>query len=258
MWIHLTALMGRDTPLLTRPDVAGWLWPRMREAFPGAIAALLMPDHPHLMADSVDAPHDRLRFARLLGQFARRFDIRHAAEVGDAEPIRAGIVLARQVRYIVLNPCRDGLARCPLEWLWSTHRDVVGATADPWVTAPRLAAALGHSANGFAERHHTYVSADPSTAVAGTPFPVDATPTCAPLVGLGDVAVAAAAALRVPIAALREHGPARGLFAALAHRAGLGRHATARRPLRLRAADDPARPAGGRRARAGSGPPLPG
>jgi hypothetical protein len=42
--------------------------------------------------------------------------------------------LARQVRYIVLNPCRDRIVGDPLSWMWSTQRDVMGATVQPWVT----------------------------------------------------------------------------------------------------------------------------
>ncbi|HWB79339.1 MAG TPA: hypothetical protein VG755_30465 [Nannocystaceae bacterium] len=213
-------MMGRDAPALTRPDVAAWLWPRMQAAFPTSIASLLMPDHPHLLPQAEEPQLAQQKLARLLGQLARRFEIRHAADVANPDVIRPGIVLARQVRYIALNPCRDGLVRCPLAWTWSTHRDVVGATVDPWVTAERLAAALGAPARDFAKRHHAYVSADPSTAVAGTALPVGVESTRAPMVGLGEIAAASASALRVPLATLRGHGDGRALFAALAHDQG--------------------------------------
>lgn len=216
MWIHLTATLGRDAPALTRPDVAGWLWPRLRDAFPSSIATTLMPDHPHLLPQSDEPELARQRLARLLGQLARKFDVRQAADVPPADVIRPGTVLARQVRYIALNPCRDGLTRCPLSWMWSTHRDVVGATVDPWVTGERLARALGDRRSDFVERYHAYVSGDPTSAVGGTPLPRAAGSSRAALFGLGEIAAACAAALRLPIAATRRRGDARGLFVALA------------------------------------------
>ena len=76
------------------------------------------------------------------------------------------------MRYTVLNPSRAGIVDDPLSWPWSTHRDVVGAIADPWVTAERLGAALG-SRMASAQDIHAYVSGDPSVAIAGTPFPFD-------------------------------------------------------------------------------------
>ena len=223
VWIHLTATTVLGMPLLTSADVGGWLWPRMREAFALAIAALLMPDHVHLLLASVAPELDRQRLARLLGQLGRRFGVLgRASRVDPPVQIRGGIVLERQVRYIALNPCRDELVRCPLAWMWSTHRDVVGASIDPWVSATRLAEALGRSRDGFAERHHAYVSGDPHADVAGTPFPLPAVATTLPHHGLRIVADAATAALRLPVTAIRRSGDARALFVALAYEQGWG------------------------------------
>ncbi len=217
IWIHITAKMAGGAPDLTRDDTGMWLWTRLREAFPRAISCTLMPTHPHLLHASVDPDADRRRMARLLGQLGRHFGVRgQASEVPEPDIIRGGEVLARQVRYIVLNPCRDGLVGCPLAWQWSTHRDVVGAAADPWVSAERLAAALRVSPHGFAQRHHHYVSADGKTDVGGTAFPTAAVPTSAPYFGLGTLAASVGAALRVPASAVRRGGMPRALFIALA------------------------------------------
>jgi hypothetical protein len=216
-WIHLTARVSRSMPPLDDAEVGAWLWSHLRQAFPGAIAAVLMPDHPHLVLASDEPERDRRRLARMLGQLGRRAGVRgQASEVPPAEPIRGGPVLSRHVRYVALNPCRRGLAGCPLAWPWSTHRDVIGATVDPWVTAVRLAAALGGAWQGFASRHHAYVSAGPHAHVAGTPMPSAAVPTTLPAVGLGTIAEASAAALRVPVTSMRRCGAARALFVALA------------------------------------------
>lgn len=217
-WIHLTARMSSAALDLTREDCGTWLWPRLRTAFPDAVAVTLMPDHPHVVLASPEPEAERQRLARLLGQLGRRFDVGGpASRVPPAEPIRGGTVLARQIRYVALNPCRKGLAKCPLAWRWSTHRDVVGASVDPWVSASRLARALGVTAPGFAVKHHAYVSGDPHASTAGTPFPTAAAPTTTPTVGLRTIAEASAAALRVPIGAIRASGDARALFIALAH-----------------------------------------
>lgn len=109
-----------------------------------------MPDHPHLVVSSAEPELDRLRLARLLGHFGHRFGAHgKAAEVPAPSVIRPAGPLARQIRYVALNPCRAGIVSCPLAWLRSTHRDVVGASIDPWVTPERLAKVPGVGAAGF-------------------------------------------------------------------------------------------------------------
>jgi hypothetical protein len=117
--------------------------------------------------------------------------------------------------------------KCPLAWKWSTHLDVVGAIVDPWVSADRLARALRMPVRGFAERHHAFVSGDPSARVDSTPFPVAAPTTPMSAFTLRQIGEAVAAALRRPITAIRMRGPARTLYVALAIDQGWDR------PLRL-------------------------
>jgi len=216
-WIHLTAKTTPLVPELCREDTGVWLFSHLREAFPRAIAAVLMPDHPHLVLASTDARAAERRLTRLLGQLGRVFGVRGAASLGaTSRPIRPGLVLARQVRYVALNPCRARYVSCPLAWSWSTHRDVIGAVVDPWVTASRLAAALQMPESNFVARHHAYVSGDPDAHVASTPLPVPANPTAMPSVPLRTIAEAVSAATRQPIAAIRRRGIVRTLFVALA------------------------------------------
>jgi len=216
-WIHLTARMSPAAPDLSRDDTGAWLWAQLRAAFPNVLAATLMPDHPHLVLASADPDAARQRLARLLGHFGRRFGIwGRVSQVPPPAPIRAGDVLARQIRYVALTPCRANLVSCPLAWTWSTHRDVLGATADPWVTAEHLARALGMHPRGFAARHHAYVSGDPHARIEGTPLPRVASTTSMPTAALHTIAQAAAAATRTDVDALQSRGPARTLFVALA------------------------------------------
>lgn len=216
-WIHLTARMSPAAPELSRHDTGAWLWVQLRAAFPDVLAATLMPDHPHLVLAAEDPNAARQRLARLLGHFGRRFGIwGRVSQVPPPAPIRGGDVLARQIRYVALNPCRARLVSCPLAWTWSTHRDVLGATVDPWVTADRLARALGMHSRAFATRHHAYVSGDPRARINGTPLPQIAPTTTMPTAALHTIAQAAAAATRTEPDAIRSRGPARALFVALA------------------------------------------
>jgi hypothetical protein len=216
-WIHLTAQVYPYVPELTGAEVGRWLWSRAREAWPGAIAALLMADHPHVVVRSDEPEADRVRMGRVLGHLGRRFGvIGPTCRSTSFAVIRGGRPLSRHVRYIALNPCRDKLVRCPLAWTFTTHRDVVGAIVDPWVSAERLAKALGRPLADFAARHHAYVSGDPDASVESTPFPVSAATTPMSSYPLRRIAEAAASATRRTVADIRRRGPTRALFVALA------------------------------------------
>lgn len=235
MLVQLTARALHGAPLADWA-VAARLWRSLRRAFPDALSAMLMPNHPHLVLDSPDPDRSRVTLAGVLGALERRAPARGRTRaaprwdhVPPAQPIADRQHLRRLIRYVALNPCRAGLVRDPLEWEWSTHRDVLGGVVDPWITAGRLAAVLGTSARGFAAAWHAYVSGDPTCDVAGTPVPTPACPTEAPIWSLGRIVAAAAAATRALTGAVRARGPTRRLFIQLAwthgwcHRATLAR-----------------------------------
>lgn len=218
-YIHLTARMSPLSPPLHHTDTGAWLWQRLRAAFPHALAVALMPDHLHfVLVDVDDAPQ---RLARVLGQFGRTFGIRgRASAVAEPEAIRSPRALARHVRYVALNPCRANLVSCPLAWPWSTHRDVIGACVDPWITATRLAATLRLPRHNFERRHHKYVSSDPDADVSGTPMPVPAPSVDIPNIPLQHLVDAVAAATRTSAHDVTHRGQPRALFVALAHDQG--------------------------------------
>lgn len=192
MWIHLTARASVGRPLVDAREKV-WLWRALRKRWPVAFAACLMPDHLHLLMATDQPERDHASLARLLGAFSRCVT-RAGWVVARPEPVRSPDHARRTVRYIHLNPCRAKLADDPLAWPWSTHRGVIGAELDPWVTAERLARALGSPVTGFASKLHAFVSGDPSVSPLGTPFPAPAPRRASPELPMSSIVVAASAA----------------------------------------------------------------
>jgi hypothetical protein len=217
---HVVAKVEPKVVSLCEFEVGCWVWERLRVVFPAALAVCLMPDHPHVATPLRDPAAARIRLNRLLGQLARRLGLRYVGEAAEPTLIRDRAKLLRDVRYIGLNPPREGLASDPLAWLFSTHRDVVGATTDPWVDARRLARALGRPYRDFLAWYHAYVSADPSVSVAGTPLPRPTSPSEFTRIPLGRIAAAAAAATRSRPEEIRTTGLTRRLFVGLAREQG--------------------------------------
>ncbi|MBI5479363.1 MAG: hypothetical protein HY906_10930 [Deltaproteobacteria bacterium] len=225
MIVHLTARTRGGAPVLADPAVAGWLWRALRRGFPEALAAVLMPSHPHVVATAESPAAARVRLARILGAAARRCS-RPGAEPIRWDPVPEPKVvtdrekLRRDVRYVIMNPCRARLVRDPLEWLWSTHRDVMGAVADPWVPAAKLARAFEQPVGGFRNAVHRYVSGDPSCDVRGSPPPRPAPAVEHSRYPLQRIAAAALAATRAAPEALRSRTRTRAAFVLLASQQG--------------------------------------
>jgi len=218
--LHLVARV-RDRRLdLLRYEEAARLWRGLRRAFPEALAVMLMPDHLHLLEPGADAGSARQRLRRCLAGFSWGRGPHLWEPVPAPEPVRDRQKLRRTWRYIALNPCRKRLVADPLEWTWSTHRDVVGAVVDPWITLQRLREHVRDSTCASAEALHGYVSGAPSVAVAGTPPAVPATPSEIPSCSLDAVLVAVAAALRIPPGEVPRSIAGRKLMVALARRQG--------------------------------------
>lgn len=226
MLSHLTARTIGNQPLLADWDTASALWSSLRRTFPAALAVVLMPNHPHVISDEPDPASARSRFARVLGATTRLVRVESKARVPgwdvvpNVEPIKDLEHLRRVVRYVALNPCRSRLVWDPLEWPWSTYRDVLGAVADPWIDAERLATVLAARRKGFRESFHAYVSGDPTCKVAGTPPPVPPAPSRVARFPLERIVTAAAVPTRSPSAAVKTRSATRLLFVHLAMRSG--------------------------------------
>jgi hypothetical protein len=202
-------------------DASSWFWDRLRDNFPLTYASLLMPNHPHVLCE-VECPETaRAVFARTCGHLQRKVGIPHLWEpVPPAQVLADAGKARRMARYIVLNGCRANLVDDPLETIWTTHRDVVGAVADPWVDVDRLARDLKMPRRTIREDFHQYCSADPSVSVSGTPFPRPAPPRDMPTLPLALVARAAAMATRGEIEDIHRRTLTRHVFLQLARTQG--------------------------------------
>ncbi len=225
---HLTAhALGEACPLDRHARFA-WLWIRLRETFPLAVAACLMPDHVHLAlpGEPADAA---LKLSWALRGHARCFGLRRcwgpvAEPVVFSDPTK----VRRQLRYIALNPCRPAnlrgqrirLVSDPLSWWWSTHRGTMGAAVEPWVLPGRLSDFLEVDDADFASRWHRYVSGDPSVHPGGTPAPALSPARRVPHHPLDTIRLAAMSAVRASPHALRRRSRTRALFITLAHHEG--------------------------------------
>jgi len=229
MLTHYTAhALGERLPL-DRPGRFASLWISLRAVFPDALAVALMPNHIHLALPGELDEARSTRLSRTLQGMAKSHGLGRCW--GPPAPPTTTVdsqKMARQLRYILLNPCRPmrhgnrylKLCSDPLEWPWSTHRDTVGAAIEPWVTPQSLANLLGRPLDGFLAAWHEYVSSDPSVRVDGTSLPEPAPPRVAPVHPLETVVSAALAATRAGRAALERRSRTRRLFVGLAHHQG--------------------------------------
>ena len=225
MYYDLVAQCAWPAAFLVEREPATWMWDGLQRMFPSPLAAALMPNHLHLLTALEDPVAAHACFRRLLASFARSFELPTLwSSVPEPKLIPTPDKLLRQVRYIGLNPCRPvrvgrlevQLVTDPLRYEWSTHRDAVGAIADPWVTAQTILAACVVDAADPGAWLHRYVSSDPHVAVTGTPMPVGGLPAT-----IDEARVAACAAHRADADTVRRRGPVRATFLGLVAAAGL-------------------------------------
>jgi hypothetical protein len=224
MWKHWTARISTPLEPFRDFESARWFWNHLHQKFPQALGAILMPNHFHLLLPFESATsevRDHAVLNGLMGSFSKVLK-----EPGlwqrQSEPkeISDRLHLRRNIRYVALNPCRRNLCKDPLEWPWSTYRDLFGSTVDQWIRPSRIAQILGEKEIGFANRFHDYVSSDPSVAVTGTSAPKASSPKVFAENGIIEILNATSAALRMPPERVRKPGIARDLFIHFASQQG--------------------------------------
>jgi hypothetical protein len=187
----------------------------MRDCFPGALAAVIMPNHLHVVFVSEAPQADAAAFAMTLGHWQRHFGGPGFAwePIPAPEPVRGRAKAQRNVRYVWLNPCRAGLCEDPADWAMSSYRDALGAVADPWCDEALLRGiGVWSWRSDERERLHAWVSGDPSVSIAGTVAPVRAVRGDVATLPLMELAKAVAIAVRGLPGDIRRPGPVRALF----------------------------------------------
>lgn len=220
MWNHWVARTnGKHEPFQDR-HLCQLTWRMLRQIFPDAIAAVLMPNHIHILASVCeDDSRRKKRLSGALSVIAKKYGRPSLWQpVPEPEVISHRDKLSRQIRYIALNPCRKNLCSDPLEWEWSSYREVMGAAADPWIEEEKVAMALGQ--NVLQPWFHRYVSSDPSVSPVGTPLPTPSPIRSEAWESLGQILAASAACLRVRPQDVRSNPSLRLLFVHLARRQG--------------------------------------
>lgn len=209
--VHLVARLRRPRRDLNRFDVAAWLWERLDAHFPATIARAIMPNHPHVLAGVDDATEAAHRLARICGQLQRRLGVPNLFEpVPPAEVVEPEKV-SRAARYIELNPCRSGYVLHPAEWLWTSLRDVIGASM-PSVDQGLHRRLTRSSRDAWLD----YVTHDDRVPDRRSLVEPVLPRRSIPAFGLESVAAAVVAATRRPPTDIRARGPVRDLFFAAA------------------------------------------
>lgn len=203
-WHLVARAPSPQTPFSNRSRCV-LVWNRMVRAFPQAAAAVLMPNHLHVLLW-----HDRTDPSLLLRMLRRCLCKTEWQPLPLPQSIPDIHQLKRQVRYIHLNPCRKGICNDPLQWEWSTHLDYLGLIAAPWPAPHGHLEKLGFYSKA---QFHKYISADPTSAVTGTPLPREM--TVPHYFDLEALASAAALLLRIDVESLWRRGPHRAGFGAL-------------------------------------------
>jgi hypothetical protein len=196
MW-HVVAHAARGRWLFRTWWEGLVVWRAVLRVVPVPEALVIMPDHLHLLC----ARDAREAVGRALGGVARWRNHAEGVRGPLVRPLPEAVEVvgskkrSRAIRYAHMNPNRAGLARDPLAWPLSTHRDAVGLT---W---PRV---------GPRRRDvsfHRYVSSDPSADVGGTELPGGAYAARE----LHEVVAAVSAVLRLPAEQLGASPYARSL-----------------------------------------------
>ena len=214
---HLTVGSAVD---ICYPAMARRVWVFLRRGFPDVLCGNLMANHPHLIAEVSDVDWARHRMAKALAAAVRGFGRFTWEHLPAAEVLTTSSKVRRHMRYVTLNPCRARLVRDPLEWPWTTHRDLVGATIAPWARPERVARVLVERNDGFVERFHRYVSSDRDVAFGGTALPSEPEPSIHAAHSLDEIRLATLAATRGFDGDVSYGGFARDLFLDLARDRG--------------------------------------
>jgi putative transposase len=146
--VHHVYARGNDRRVIYLDDVDRSEYLRMLERVVRwkrwrCLSFCLMDNHVHLL---VETPEANLGSGMqwLHGRFAQLFNARHD-RVGHVFQGRYGSKLMKDdgqlwtaAAYIARNPVAAGLCSAPADWLWSSHRVLVGQQDLEWLDGKRL------------------------------------------------------------------------------------------------------------------------
>ena len=215
-WYHLVARTHAGLSPFWERERALPLWLRLRAEFAqDCLAAVVMPNHIHLLIQSARPAHLKRQLACQLRAYTRELFPGRSLwqKIPPPELVRDRQKLESTIRYIHLNPCRKRYTQDPWHWEFSTLHDHSGwvpmhaGMPGPWVRPEQIECWLGRHIQLWAERHRQYIIQDPYVTGAGEG-------ARAPLHALGRQVfeqVVARATLRTP-ERLRQKSPARDLL----------------------------------------------
>ena len=227
MWQHWAIRTNSLHSPFAEADVARFAWNCLGRSFPDTLMAVLMPNHLHIILPSIEELAHRDALHGWMGAVSRHAGVKKLWQYTPSpRPISNRKHLLRHLRYVALNPCRDRLCRDPLEWIWSTYRDLFEASAYPILSPQTLASVLQESRRtDFLVRFHAYVSSDPSVAITGSAPPARAaSPTHWPDRSLSELHTASSAALRLRPSDITDSRELQKLFVRLALHQGWRGH----------------------------------
>jgi REP element-mobilizing transposase RayT len=198
---HVVARSQFGHPVFKNHAVAISLWSKLSSTFDHISAACLMPNHVHVLVKALNADQLRIQFKEVL----RGIQISNRMGSSVFEPVPMPILipdakhLFRQVRYVHLNPCRAGLVKDPLSWMFSTHRDALGLSIYPLPGVSTMMKDLGFIGAKGLTRFHEIVSADPTCSVEGTLDVQNIQTTSMPEIGITTLKNAVRACLKKPV-----------------------------------------------------------
>jgi len=174
-WYHLVARTQHGLFPFWQRRFALPLWKRLQLEFRNnTLAAVIMPDHIHLLIESSRPDYHRQRLGFTLGAYTRSFfpGKKLWQSCPQAEPIRDLQKLEATIRYIHLNPCRRSYTPNPWAWEFSTLWDHSGwsialaTDQKPWVSGTLIEYATSRSWQTWSDRQRDFVLMDPSVSVS--------------------------------------------------------------------------------------------
>ena len=146
-----------------------WFWRNLQKLYPHVLAAILMPNHLHLVIQTNDSDKETSKLSKLAAHFTRKFYPNQNLwqPITQPEVIPDRLHLQRTIRYVHLNPCRKKWVDDPLKWEFSTHRDWLDLSYPSWISETKRKS-IFQTFNP--KTFHSYVSSDPTCKTEGTPL----------------------------------------------------------------------------------------